>query len=345
MSFATIVFGVMAFVAVAGASAVLVGVVVAIARRTQWLAIPNARSSHAVPTPSSGGIGIACVFLGMTAILAAARAIDLPLAIACIGGGVIVAVTGWCDDRRQLPATIRLAAYAAAAAWAVAWIGGMRALHVGVAVIPLGAFGGAIAFLAILGFSNLYNFMDGIDGLVGSLAVVAGGSLALLTFLAGAPTVAAILGMLAASACGFLIWNWHPAKIFMGDVGSVLLGFTFAVTAVASEATPALPSLLWVIILAPVVVDAGFTTIRRALRRERWWEAHRSFSYQRAVQVGHRHSTVVLGVLVLEVVLVGLAFIAWTRPILLPHALAMAITITTVVWAWYQWMPRPVVRV
>lgn len=337
MLFSTIVFGAMAFVAVACASAVLVGVVVAYARRTQWLAIPNARSSHAVPTPSSGGIGIACVFLGMMTILAAARAIDLPLAIACIGGGIIVAVTGWLDDRRQLPAAIRLAAYAAAAVWAVAWIGGMRTFYVGVAIIPLGAFGGVIAFLAILGFSNLYNFMDGIDGLVGSLAVVAGGSLAFLAFLAGAPTVAVMLGLLAASACGFLIWNWHPAKIFMGDVGSVLLGFIFAVTAVASEASQALPSLLWVIILAPVVVDAGFTTIRRAVRGERWWEAHRIFSYQRAVQAGHRHSTVVLGMLALEVVLVGLAITAWTRPAFLLHALATAITLTTIVWARYQW--------
>lgn len=328
-----------AFVLIFASSALLTGLVYAHARRKRWLAIPNARSSHAVPTPSSGGIGLAIVALGVLVILGATGALPMPLVIALVGGGALVAIIGWIDDRRQLPARVRFTSHALAAVWAIWWIGGPDTLTVGVTTISLGVWGALLAVLAIVAFSNLYNFMDGIDGLIGSHAVLVGAVLALFSFLAGAPAIAASYGTLAAAALGFLVWNWHPAKIFIGDVGSVLLGFSFAVLAVASEQLRAVPALTWMTLFMPVIVDAGFTTIRRALRGERWYEAHRTFSYQRAIACGHRHSTVVLGVLVLDVVLTTFALIGLQRSTLLLPSFVAALLLTSIVWARYQF-PR-----
>lgn len=327
---------ILSFLAVAGASSLLTGLVYVHARRKRWLAMPNARSSHAVPTPSSGGIGFAVVALGVFAILGFTGSLSAPLAAALVGGGALVAIIGWIDDRRQLPARVRLISYAVAAVWAIWWIGGPDTLTVGRTTMSLGVWGALLAVLATLAFSNLYNFMDGIDGLISSHAVLAGAVLALLSFLAGASAIAASYGTLAAAALGFLVWNWHPAKIFMGDVGSVLLGFSFAVLAVASEQLRAVPALTWMTLFAPVIVDAGFTTIRRALRGERWYEAHRTFSYQRAVACGYRHSTVVLGVLVLDVALVAFAFIGLRRPALLLPSFVASLLLTSMIWARYQ---------
>jgi len=324
---------------VALASAFLTGLVYHFAVTRRWIAYPNARSSHAVPTPSSGGIGLAVVALGAFAVLGATGAIPVALAVALVVGGALVAIIGWLDDRRQLSARVRLTAHAIAAVWAVLWIGGPDVLSVGVAAVPIGVWGAPLAVLAIVGFSNLYNFMDGIDGLIGAETVLAGSALAVLSFLAGAPAIAASFGVLAAVASGFLFWNWHPARLFMGDVGSVFLGFSFAVLAVASEQARALPALAWMTVLAVVIVDAGFTTIRRALHGERWYEAHRTFSYQRAVQAGRQHSTVVLGMAALNVVLIALAVVGQRRPPYLLPTFVVAVLLAAVVWAKYQF-PR-----
>lgn len=330
----------MAFVAVTAASMILTGIVYRHARSNHWFAMPNARSSHAVPTPSSGGIGLAGTSIATVALLGLTGALEAHLAWAIAGGGAVVACVGWLDDRQQLPPLIRIIVQVAAAAWALWWIGGLDRLSIGDVTIALGVWGSLLALLAIVAGSNLYNFMDGIDGLVGSLTVVVGSVLAFLLFRSGHPGLAAVAGVLAASTFGFLGWNWHPAKIFMGDVGSVFLGFALAVTAIAAEHLRILPALSWVILLAPAIVDAGFTTVRRALRGERWIEAHRTFSYQRAVQIGHSHRTVVLAILFLEGVLAALAITAWRQPAFLVPAVVLAYALTTVAWARYQF-PRP----
>lgn len=325
-----------AFLLVFASSATLTGFVYAYAQRKRWLAVPNTRSSHTVPTPSSGGIGFATIALGVFSILEFTGSIPAPLAVALVGGGLLVAVVGWIDDRRQLPARVRFIGYVVAATWAVWWIGGPDTITIGRTAVSLGVWGALLAVLAVVTFSNLYNFMDGIDGLIGSHAVLAGIVLALLSFLAGSPALAIAYGVLATATLGFLVWNWHPAKMFMGDVGSVFLGFAFAVLAVASEQLRAIPALTWMTLFMPIIVDAGFTTIRRALRGERWYEAHRMFSYQRAVAAGHRHSTVVLGVLVLDVVLTALAVAGLLQSAFLLPSFIAALLLTSIVWAWYQ---------
>lgn len=330
------------FTVVCLASAMLTGIVWWHARRQRWFAIPNARSSHTVPTPSSGGIGLTVVSLVLFTVLGFTGTLDARIAWALVGGGAAVAVVGLLDDRRQLPAHARIAVHVLAAAWALWWIGGLDHLHVGASVRAIGAVGSVLALLAIVGFSNLSNFMDGIDGLMGAEAVVVGWVLGFLALASGAPGIAVALWILAASALGFLFWNWHPARIFMGDVGSVFLGFSFATIAVAIEQFRILPGLLAVILFAVVIVDAGFTTIRRAFRGERWYEAHRTFTYQRAVQLGHRHSAVVIGAMVLEVGYAALAVAAWITPTFLPAAVAIAFLTSTIVWAVYQFRsPEP----
>lgn len=320
---------------VAASSALLTGIIVFHARRKQWLAVPNARSSHAVPTPSSGGIGMVLVILGATVMLAGVGVLDGRLATALVGGGIIVAIAGWADDRWKLSARVRIVAYTVAAAWALAWIGGLDHLTLGTTTIVLGWSGNVLALLAIVGLANVYNFMDGIDGFMGAEAVFVGGVLMLLAV--GAPGIAVLSSVIAAAALGFLVWNWHPARIFMGDVGSVFLGFTFATIAIALEQSRVLPGLLVAALLALVLVDGIGTTLRRAITGMRWWEAHRTFSYQRAVQRGYRHSTVVLGAMAWNVPIIALVLLAWSRSALLLPAFIGAIMIAAIPWAWYQW--------
>lgn len=323
------------------ASVIATGAAYRYARHRQWFAVPNARSSHIVPTPSSGGVGFVAVTLALLALLGWSGRVDRSAVAALLVGGAFVAFIGWLDDRRQLRAGMRAVAYALAAAWAVWSIGGVDHLYLGVISMEFGYWGSLIAFASILAFSNFTNFMDGIDGLVGSFSVIVGGVLALLFFRAGAPGFAAVCAIIALTSLGFLVWNWSPAKIFMGDVGSVFLGFSFATVAVLAEQRRILPALLWVILFAPIVVDAGFTTLRRALRGERWWEAHRTFSYQRAVARGYTHQTVVLNAMLLECALVVLAFVGSSHPTRLLPATAVAVGITSVVWGWYQFTPDP----
>ena len=326
------------------ASALCTGMAYWYARQRQWLAIPNARSSHAVPTPSSGGIGFVPLILFLLAVLGWSGRLDGSVAAALFGGGALVACVGWIDDRRQIPASIRALAYAIAAAWALWQIGGLDHMYLGM-VVPLGMGGTFIALFGIFGFSNMYNFMDGIDGLVASYAVVAGSTLAFLFFRVGAIGFATVTAILAASAAGFLVWNWHPARIFMGDVGSVFLGFSFAVLGVAAEQFRILPALVSVILFAPFLVDGLATMFRRMLRGERWYEAHRTFAYQRAVQRGHRHSTVTMGALALEAVMVTLAVAGALQPHDMLALTFLAVFVSVIVWGWFQFDVRAMLRI
>jgi Fuc2NAc and GlcNAc transferase len=291
-------FGVAAFLASAGGSA--------LARRyalaRSLLDVPNERSSHAVPMPRGGGIAIALVVLVGLGLLAMFGAVAPRLAVAFGGGGALVAVVGWLDDRRGLPASARLVAHVAAAAWTVAWLQGMPDLTVGARAVHLGLAGALLAMLGVVWATNLYNFMDGIDGIAAAEAVVAGLAGALL-LASREPSLALVALLVAAAAGGFLVWNWPPARLFMGDVGSGFLGFLFGGLAVASENAHVLPALIWIVLLGPFFADATVTLIRRMVRGERWLAAHRSHAYQRAVQAGWSHRKVTSAVAVLTAAL------------------------------------------
>jgi Fuc2NAc and GlcNAc transferase len=290
------------------ASYALTGLVLRLATSRGWLDVPNARSSHQEPTPRGGGVAIvACGIFGLIAGWAAGW-VTAPQAIGLGGGGLLVAVVGWLDDRFTRSPLHRLGVHFLAAVWAVYSLGGLgtEVVH-GISV--RGWVLNALAVLAIVWATNLYNFMDGIDGIAAGEGLSVGAFAGLLLLFKGENDLAFIAGLLAAVSAGFLVWNWSPAHIFMGDVGSGFLGFAFGSLAIAAEKQSA-GSLLYMLLLAGVFVfDATITLLRRALHRERIHAAHRRHAYQRIAQAGFSHSQVSAFALALNAVLGGLVLL------------------------------------
>jgi Fuc2NAc and GlcNAc transferase len=196
-------------------------------------------------------------------------------------GGSVVALVGFIDDRRPLPAAVRLVVHFVAAGWAIAWLGGLPPLRIGTHVVSLGAMGYLLGVLGIVWTVNLFNFMDGIDGIAGSEAVFVTWGAAFLQLVAGSLGADAMAAAVFGAAClGFLVWNWPPARIFMGDVGSGYLGYVIAVLALATTRTNPVGVWLWLILGGVFFADASVTLLRRWLQGERVHEAHRSHAYQ-----------------------------------------------------------------
>jgi len=277
--------------------------------------VPNERSSHQLPTPRGGGLAIVLVTTAAFSWLAAIHRLDRDV-LAALTGGLMVAAIGLIDDRRPLPAGLRLAAHFGAALWALAWLGGLPALRFGEQVISLGAAGFVLGALGIVWAMNLFNFMDGIDGIAASEATFVSWAGALLASMAAVASEVRWAAVLLGAAClGFLRWNWPPARIFMGDVGSGYLGYAIAVLAVA--ATRENPAALWVwLILGGVFfVDATVTLLRRLLRGDRIYEAHRSHAYQWLARRWESHAKVTWAVLTVNVLwLLPCAVFATRRP-------------------------------
>lgn len=294
--------------------------------------VPNARSSHTTPTPRGGGLAIACVVLAGAALLSAPGWIPPRLAWALCGGGLLIAAVGWIDDRRGLSPLSRATAHAVAAGWALAWLGGLPGLSYGPGRLYLGLPGSLLGLVALVWMINLYNFMDGIDGLAATEAVLAAGMAGLLLFAGGSPEAAALAWIVAAASAGFLVWNWAPAKIFMGDVASGLLGFVFGVLAVQTENQGTLPALIWFLLLGVFFVDTTATLLRRLMQGEKWYEAHRTHAFQRAVQSGLSHAQVTLSVAGLNLLLFALAAVAWQWPVMLLPAVATAVVGLLLLW-------------
>lgn len=259
--------------------------------------IPNARSSHSVPTPRGGGVAIVMCFLLAVFGLALTGHVDSAAAYALCGAGGLVAVVGFLDDHGHIAARWRLLGHFAAAGWALFWLGGLPAISLFGSVFDLGWFGHVLAAIYLVWLLNLYNFMDGIDGIASVEAVCAcvGGAL-LYAWLGSTEGALITVLSLAAAVLGFLIWNFPPARIFMGDAGSGFLGITLGVLSLQAAAASPQFFWAWLILLGVFVVDATFTLLRRLLRGERVYEAHRSHAYQYASRRYGRHLPVTLAV-------------------------------------------------
>lgn len=270
---------------------------------------PTARSSHALPTPSGGGLAIVATFLGSILLLFIGGLMSSALFMALFGGGLLVAVVGFWDDHVTVPAHRRILLHFAAGAWALYWLGGVPPLPVAGGSWDTGWLGDCIGLLLLVWLLNLYNFMDGIDGLaaVESISVIAAAGVIMLV--SGSPQSLFWLSLLGAATTGFLPWNWPPARIFMGDVGSAFLGFTLGVFAIRTAHEGVLPIWAWIILLGVFLVDATVTLLRRMLRGERWFEAHRNHAYQHAALRWDSHKRVTLAVLAINVL--WLAPMAW----------------------------------
>jgi Fuc2NAc and GlcNAc transferase len=303
------------------------------ALRRALLDIPNERSSHTVPTPRGGGLAIAAALALGLAALGVSGIVQLNVMWALLGGGAMVAGIGWIDDHRHVAPRWRVSVHALAALWALYCLGGLTKITVGADAWHLGWVGSVLAVIGIVWLINLYNFMDGIDGLAGLEAVTAGLSGAALLWWAGLSGLGLAAALVAASSAGFLWWNWPPAKIFMGDVGSGLLGYCFAVLALASEKSGLVPASLWMVLLAVFVLDATFTLISRVAAGERWYTAHRSHAYQRIVQLGYSHRRVAAAAGLINVlILFPLAALAILYPASLPWGAAITVMAGWVIW-------------
>lgn len=257
---------------------------------------PNARSSHSHPTPRGGGMSIVIV-VSITAALFIYHDVSDAVPWAILSGGLTVALVGYLDDRSALPVRARMIVHVASAGWAVFLLGGMPPIQWGAAVAHLGFWGDVLAVFALVWMLNLFNFMDGIDGIAASEATFVAAAGAGLCWLVGIHSATSVTAAaVAAASLGFLLWNWPPAKIFMGDVGSGYLGYVLGVLALAASCQS--PAILWVwLILGGVFfVDATVTLVRRLLRGDRVYEAHRSHAYQWLARRWQSHKSVTMTV-------------------------------------------------
>lgn len=268
------------------AAAALARVLIAVTTRRAILAIPNQRSSHTIPTPTLGGVSIAVPVLAWGAY----RIGQDPLTWAVLGGGGLLAVLGLFDDLRDLSARVRFPIQCVAAAFALA----MVPVAVPLIVAPFSIHAVWIVygldFLIVLWMVNLYNFMDGIDGIAAAQCVVYCAGVLLIGHPAAFMTE--FLWVLLGSAVGFLAFNYAPARIFMGDVGSGLLGLLVAIASLTLDARGQMPLIASLILLAGFWFDATYTLCVRIASGQKFASAHRSHLYQKcARRFGHGRTT------------------------------------------------------
>ncbi len=271
-----------------------------VAERLGMIDRPNERSSHTTPTPRGGGLAIVAVSLSLCLLLWQQRLLSPAFAMALVGGGAAVASIGFWDDRRHVPAAGRLLVHGGAAAWALFWLDGLPAIDVGKETIVLPAWGAVLAVFFLVWLVNLYNFMDGIDGIAGVEAVTVFLGAAVILHAVDTEADLSVFLALAGAVVGFLRWNWPPAKIFMGDVGSGFLGFVLGVYTLYWPMHSRMSLWSWVILLGVFLVDATVTLLVRAMRREKVYVAHRSHAYQRLARKFQSHQKVTVGVLVVN---------------------------------------------
>lgn len=249
---------------------------------------PNERSSHTTPTPRGGGLSIVITFL------TAVTFIDFftsDITIAIIGSGTVIAIIGFWDDHNHIAAKWRLLAHFAASFWILYWLGGIPKIQIFTYSIDAGIFGLILVAFLLVWLLNLFNFMDGIDGIAASEAIFISCGGAFFSWLNGLNGLLFISLALASSTIGFLILNWPPAKIFLGDVGSGFLGLMLGIIAYANIIEDGVVW-VWLILFAVFLVDSGITLIRRIINGDKWYNAHCSHAYQHAARRwGHKRVT------------------------------------------------------
>lgn len=296
-----------ALAAIALLSGLLTGLIRTYALRVRLVDVPNDRSSHVIPTPRGGGLAIALVAL--VALGWFTRHSGGPRgAWGMLAGAFAIALVSLLDDHMDLPARWRFLVHLSAAITCVWALGGLPELHVLGHTLHLGWFGHLLAVLALVWFTNLYNFMDGIDGLAGIQAVTVLTTLAVLlaVFTPGSPWQTWCL-VLAAATLGFLVWNFPPARIFMGDCGSAFLGFILGALLLATAQVAVIHLWVVLILMAAFITDSTLTLIRRFIRGEKVYLAHRSHAYQHAAQRHQSHRKVSLAI--------GAINLLWLAPI------------------------------
>ena len=264
------------------------------------LDVPNHRSSHTVATPRGGGVAFIISFLVILPITYSLNLCADSLFIALWGAGMLLAVVGFMDDRQHIPARWRLLMHFIASFWVLYWLSGFPSLTVGFITFP--AFLMTIlAVFYLVWLINLYNFMDGINGIASLEAISACIGMAILYCFVNFSILSAPLLLLAAAVLGFVAWNFPKAKIFMGDAGSGFLGIVLGGLSIQAAWVSTDLFFAWLILLGVFIVDATWTLLRRLLRKEKVYEAHRSHTYQILSRYFNSHTSVTLGILCINI--------------------------------------------
>jgi Fuc2NAc and GlcNAc transferase len=309
--YAGVIVGVLAFGAAAGVTPLVRDVMLS----RGLLDIPNERSSHTRATPRGGGIGIVVSMTGALVTLALLGRLQNGLFLALAVGGGAVAAVGFLDDRHKVSPRWRLLVHTLAAVWAVYWVGGLGSVRIGEHLAHPGFIGSGFAVLGVVWVLNLFNFMDGIDGIAAGEALFVAAAGGLLALSGGNSSVAVVAWIFACACAGFLWWNWPPARVFLGDVGSGYLGYVVIVLALADTETRPVAIWEWFILGSLFFADSTLTLLRRLFRGDRVYEAHRQHAYQRLSRRWGSHLRVTLLVLAVDVLwLFPCAFWAASHP-------------------------------
>lgn len=273
-----------------------------IAKKKLLIDIPNERSSHVTPTPRGGGLAIAISWFAGISYLNFIGNMDVNLYYALLSG-ILISGISFLDDIYTLKSLPRMIIHAISTLIALYFIEGLKVIDFGFFTVENTIILNVLAFIGIIWFINLFNFIDGIDGHLSS-------GILFITFALFFFVKDTVLLILAAALLGFLPWNWQKAKIFMGDIGSTLLGFTMAVLLIYYNNHGQFSIVNGLIITAVFWFDATFTLIKRFLNKENIGQAHRKHAYQRIVQFGFSHQKTVLIVALLNLILFGLVYLS-----------------------------------
>jgi len=260
------------------------------------LDIPNERSSHSIPTPRGGGVAIVLTVSAGIAALSCAGLIPVDSSIAYLGAGLGVAALGFADDHGHIAARWRLAGHALSASWALYWLKGLAPLSFAGMELSFGVVGTVVGVIYLVWMLNLYNFMDGIDGLASVEAITVCAGACLMYALTGHLTLSVVPLLVALATLGFLLWNFPIARIFMGDAGSGFLGVLLGALALEAAWIDQQLFWAWIVLLGVFIVDATWTLGHRLLRKQRVYEAHRSHAYQIASRYYGSHKKVTVAV-------------------------------------------------
>jgi Fuc2NAc and GlcNAc transferase len=264
--------------------------------------IPGKRSSHEVPTPRGGGVAIVITWFVGVLIFYLHGYIEKSLFLA-LSSGIILVIISFLDDLLTLPYSVRLLFQVLGISLGIYFLDGLEVIDFGFFQLSSPLILSIAVVFGLIWFVNLYNFLDGIDGYAAMEAIFV-----LITIYIFTGNV--ILLFLASSVLGFIYWNWQRAKIFMGDVGSILLGYTIGILAVYFHKTNELSLLVFAMLSSLFWFDATITLFRRAKNKEKLTEAHKKHAYQRFVQGGYSHKQTVLYSIVINLVLFGIAYLA-----------------------------------
>lgn len=272
------------------------------------MAIPNARSSHQEATPQGAGavfvmLWIACLLIGY-----AFHLFSLMDLLLFLPSTLLVSLVGFWDDHKELTARKRLVAQILAATFSVIILGDATALHLSrYTIFYMGWAGFVLIVLGIVWSINLYNFMDGLDGLAAVEGLFVFGLGGFFFWNVGAIALALLTWVLVLTVSGFLVWNWPKARVFMGDVGSYFLGFLVGLFSVIGDRVYDIPITVWIILYGVFWFDTTVTLVRRFLWRENLAMAHREHAIHRLNRIGYTHTQILWGVIVLNTILAGIA--------------------------------------